>query len=81
MSQTVTLKQVTWDRWGQYTLTGMVTVTPAITERPIVFEVSGERFNIQGFRDVNTFRFTYSGSQSSQYVKGLFQPGALLTLH
>jgi hypothetical protein len=81
MSQTVTLKQVTWDTWGQYTLTGIVTVTPAITEKPLHCELSGEVFDIQGFRDVNTFRFTYSGSQSSQYVKGLFQPGASLTLH
>ena len=81
MSQTVTLKQVTWDQWGKETLTGIVTVTPALTTRPIAFELSGEVFNIKGFRDVNTFRFTYSGSQSSQHVKDLFQPGALLTLH
>ena len=80
MSQTVTLKQVTLDTWGQDTLSGIVTVTPAITTRPIVFELSGEVFNIKGFRDVNTFRFSYSGSQSSQHVKDLFQPGALLTL-
>ena len=79
-TQTVTLKQVTWDQWGQDTLSGIVTVTPAVTPSPIVFELSGEVFNIQGFRDVNTFRFSYSGSQSSQYVKDLFQPGALLTL-
>jgi hypothetical protein len=78
MSQTVTLKQVTWD---QGTLSGIVTVTPALTTRPIAFELRGEVFNIKGFRDVNTFRFTYSGSQSSQHVKNLFQPGALLTLH
>ena len=81
MSETVTLKQVTWDQWGQGTLSGIVTVTPALTTRPIVFELSGEVFNIKGFRDVNTFRFSYSGSQSSQHVKDLFQPGALLTLH
>ena len=81
MSQTVTLKQVTWDQWGQDTLSGIVSVAPALTTRPIVFELSGEVFNIKGFRDVNTFRFSYSGSQSSQHVKDLFQPGALLTLH
>jgi hypothetical protein len=81
MSQTVTLKQVTWDQWGQDTLSGIVSVAPALTTRPIAFELSGEVFNIKGFRDVNTFRFSYSGSQSSQHVKDLFQPGALLTLH
>ena len=82
-TQTVTLKQVTWDQWGQATLSGIVTVTPAVTpspQAPIVFELSGEVFNIQGFRDVNTFRFGYSGSHSRQHVKDLFQPGALLTL-
>ena len=81
MSQTVTLKQVTWDQWGKETLTGIVTVTPALTTRPIAFELSGERCDIRGFRDVDTFRFTYSGIRSSEYMKGLLQPGALLTLH
>ena len=79
-TQTVTLKQVTWDQWGQETLSGIVTVTPAVTPKPIVFELRGEVFNIKGFRDVNTFRFSYSGRRSSQDVKDLFQPGALLTL-
>jgi hypothetical protein len=76
-TQTVTLKQVTWD---QGTLNGIVTVTPALTTRFRVFELNGERFSIQGFRDLSTFRFSYSGSHSSQHVKDLFQPGALLML-
>jgi hypothetical protein len=80
-SQTVTLKQVTWDQWGQDTISGIVTVTPALTTRPLAFELGGERFDIKGFRDVDTFRFTYSGRRSSQYLQGLFQPGSLLTLH
>ena len=80
-AQTVTLKQVTWDQWGQYTITGIVTVTPAPTTRPIAFELGVERFDIRGFRDVDTFRFTYSGSRSSEYMKGFLQPGALMTLH
>jgi hypothetical protein len=80
-AQTVTLKQVTWDQSGQDKLSGIVSVTPALTTKPVGFELSGEWFNIRGFRDVNTFRFSYSGRQSSQHVKDLFQPGALLTLN
>jgi len=76
--QTVTLKQVTWDQWGQGTLSGIVSVTPALTRKPTAFELGGQVFNIKGFSDVNTLRFTYSGSHSSQQVKNLFKPGALL---
>ena len=38
MSQTVTLKQVTWD---QGTLSGIVTVTPALTKNFKSFTLSG----------------------------------------
>ena len=79
--QTATLKQVTWDTRGQDTLSGIVTVTPALTTNFKSFTLStlsGETFKIQGFRDASTLRFTYSGSHSSQQVKDLFQPGALL---
>ena len=80
-TQTVTLKQVTWDTRGQDTLSGIVTVTPALTTNFKSFTLStlsGELFRVQGFRDAFTLRFTYSGSHSSQQVKDLFQPGALL---
>ena len=81
MSQTVTLKQVTWDQRGQDTLSGIVSVTPALTTNFRTFMLSGEVFSVQGFKNVFTVRFSYSGSQSSRHVKDLFQPGALLTLH
>ena len=80
-TQTVTLKQVTWDTRRQDTLSGIVTVTPALTTNFKSFTLStlsGEFFRVQGFRDTFTLRFTYSGSHSSQQVKDLFQPGALL---
>jgi hypothetical protein len=80
-TQTVTLKQVTWDTRGQDTLSGIITVTPALTTnfKSFTFStLSGEFFRVQGFRDAFTPRFTYSGSHSSQQVKDLFQPGALL---
>jgi hypothetical protein len=79
--QTVTLKQITWDTWGQDTLSGIVTVTPALTRNFKAFTLStlsGQLFMVQGFRNAFTLRFTYSGSHNSQQVKDLFQPGALL---
>jgi hypothetical protein len=80
-TQTVTLKQVTWDQWGQDTLSGIVTVTPDLTRNFKSFTLSGEAFRVHGFSNAFTLRFTYSGSHSnhsSQHVKNLFQPGALL---
>jgi hypothetical protein len=80
-TQTVTLKQVTWDTWGKDTLSGIVTVTPALTTNFKSFTLStlsGEVFSVQGFKNVFTVHFSYSGSHSSQQVKDLFQPGALL---
>jgi hypothetical protein len=74
-TQTVTLKQVTWDT-GQGTLSGIVTVTPALTKNFVSFTLRGEMFSIPDFKDVFTVRFSYSGSDHN--VKDLFQPGALL---
>jgi hypothetical protein len=76
-TQTVTLKQVTWDT-GQGTLSGIVTVTPALTKNFKSFTLSGEAFRVQGFSNAFTLHLGYSGSHSSQQVKDLFQPGALL---
>ena len=63
-TQTVTVKQVTWDTWGQDTLSGIVTVTPALTTNFKTFTLStlsGELFRVQGSRNAFTLRFTYSG--------------------
>ena len=80
-TQTVTLKQVTWDTSGKDILSGIVTVTPALTTNFNSFTLStlsGELFRVQGFSNAFTLHFSYSVSHSSQQVKDLFQPGALL---